>query len=143
MYTFIFIFSGICGFDFMWIGFTVLRNLIGDSHVLDCFNCGLWTWTQHTFFPCLFCLLPLFTSSLLSPIFRFSPCPISTFPILHLLRKSSFPSCSLPPSFSLSSIFLSLRAKDMKNRLAFLRRRNESPGSNPASKLDKSMKSVK
>ncbi|XP_068429452.1 regulator of G-protein signaling 3a isoform X5 [Clinocottus analis] len=34
------------------------------------------------------------------------------------------------------------RAKDMKNRLAFLRRRNESPGSNPA-KLDKSMKSVK
>ncbi|XP_033502182.1 regulator of G-protein signaling 3a isoform X5 [Epinephelus lanceolatus] len=34
-------------------------------------------------------------------------------------------------------------AKDMKNRLAFLRRRNESPGSNPASKLDKSMKSVK
>ncbi|KAM7392795.1 hypothetical protein PAMA_007755 [Pampus argenteus] len=34
-------------------------------------------------------------------------------------------------------------AKDMKNRLAFLRRRNESPGSNPATKLDKSMKSVK
>ncbi|XP_047228335.1 regulator of G-protein signaling 3a isoform X6 [Girardinichthys multiradiatus] len=34
-------------------------------------------------------------------------------------------------------------AKDMKNRLAFLRRRNESPGSNPAGKLDKSMKSVK
>uniref|UniRef100_A0A8D2ZT65 Regulator of G-protein signaling 3 n=1 Tax=Scophthalmus maximus TaxID=52904 RepID=A0A8D2ZT65_SCOMX len=34
-------------------------------------------------------------------------------------------------------------AKDMKNRLAFLRRRNESPGSNPASKLDKTMKSVK
>ncbi|XP_069039414.1 regulator of G-protein signaling 3a isoform X3 [Lepisosteus oculatus] len=34
-------------------------------------------------------------------------------------------------------------AKDMKNRLAFLRRRNESPGSNPASKLDKAMKSVK
>ncbi|XP_061589606.1 regulator of G-protein signaling 3a isoform X2 [Cololabis saira] len=34
-------------------------------------------------------------------------------------------------------------AKDMKNRLAFLRRRNESPGSNPAGKLDKSMKTVK
>ncbi|KAF7666548.1 hypothetical protein LDENG_00102480 [Lucifuga dentata] len=34
-------------------------------------------------------------------------------------------------------------AKDMKNRLAFLRRRNESPGSNPAGKLDKAMKSVK
>ncbi|KAM9820475.1 regulator of G-protein signaling 3a isoform 3-T3 [Neosynchiropus ocellatus] len=34
-------------------------------------------------------------------------------------------------------------AKDMKNRLAFLRRRNESPGSNAASKLDKCMKSVK
>ncbi|XP_026153894.1 regulator of G-protein signaling 3a isoform X1 [Mastacembelus armatus] len=34
-------------------------------------------------------------------------------------------------------------AKDMKNRLAFLRRRNESPGSNPAGRLDKSMKSVK
>ncbi|XP_046694567.1 regulator of G-protein signaling 3a isoform X10 [Silurus meridionalis] len=32
------------------------------------------------------------------------------------------------------------RAKDMKNRLAFLRRRNESPGSTPASKLDKTMK---
>ncbi|XP_048851093.1 regulator of G-protein signaling 3-like isoform X7 [Brienomyrus brachyistius] len=35
------------------------------------------------------------------------------------------------------------RAKDMKNRLAFLRRRNESPGSNSAGKLDKAMKSVK
>uniref|UniRef100_A0A3B4B2T4 Regulator of G-protein signaling 3 n=1 Tax=Periophthalmus magnuspinnatus TaxID=409849 RepID=A0A3B4B2T4_9GOBI len=36
------------------------------------------------------------------------------------------------------------RAKDMKNRLAFLRRRNESPGSTPAGKLDKCMsKSVK
>nr|XP_054600358.1 regulator of G-protein signaling 3a isoform X1 [Nothobranchius furzeri] len=34
-------------------------------------------------------------------------------------------------------------AKDMKNRLAFLRRRNESPGSNSPGKLDKSMKSVK
>ncbi|XP_062410734.1 regulator of G-protein signaling 3-like isoform X2 [Sardina pilchardus] len=32
-------------------------------------------------------------------------------------------------------------AKDMKNRLAFLRRRNESPGSTPAGKLDKTMKS--
>ncbi|XP_076139566.1 regulator of G-protein signaling 3a isoform X2 [Alosa pseudoharengus] len=31
-------------------------------------------------------------------------------------------------------------AKDMKNRLAFLRRRNESPGSTPAGKLDKTMK---
>ncbi|XP_062845132.1 regulator of G-protein signaling 3a isoform X2 [Trichomycterus rosablanca] len=31
-------------------------------------------------------------------------------------------------------------AKDMKNRLAFLRRRNESPGSSPASKLDKTLK---
>ncbi|XP_036436570.1 regulator of G-protein signaling 3a isoform X2 [Colossoma macropomum] len=34
-------------------------------------------------------------------------------------------------------------AKDMKNRLAFLRRRNESPGSTPSGKLDKTMKSVK
>ncbi|XP_026110734.1 regulator of G-protein signaling 3-like isoform X3 [Carassius auratus] len=35
-------------------------------------------------------------------------------------------------------------AKDMKNRLAFLRRRNESPGSTPVGKPDKSMsKSVK
>uniref|UniRef100_A0A8C1EBM7 Regulator of G-protein signaling 3 n=2 Tax=Cyprinus carpio TaxID=7962 RepID=A0A8C1EBM7_CYPCA len=34
-------------------------------------------------------------------------------------------------------------AKDMKNRLAFLRRRNESPGSTPVGKLDKCMKSVK
>uniref|UniRef100_A0A8C9RJV9 Regulator of G-protein signaling 3 n=3 Tax=Scleropages formosus TaxID=113540 RepID=A0A8C9RJV9_SCLFO len=31
----------------------------------------------------------------------------------------------------------------MKNRLAFLRRRNESSGSGPAGKLDKAMKSVK
>ncbi|KAG7476413.1 regulator of G-protein signaling 3a isoform X1 [Megalops cyprinoides] len=35
------------------------------------------------------------------------------------------------------------RAKDMKNRLAFLRRKNEAPGSAPAGKLDKAMKSVK
>uniref|UniRef100_A0A8C4TB67 Regulator of G-protein signaling 3 n=2 Tax=Erpetoichthys calabaricus TaxID=27687 RepID=A0A8C4TB67_ERPCA len=35
------------------------------------------------------------------------------------------------------------RAKDMKNRLGFLRRRNESPGRNPGNKLDKVMKAVK
>ncbi|XP_028665007.1 regulator of G-protein signaling 3a isoform X8 [Erpetoichthys calabaricus] len=34
-------------------------------------------------------------------------------------------------------------AKDMKNRLGFLRRRNESPGRNPGNKLDKVMKAVK
>ncbi|KAI1905054.1 hypothetical protein AGOR_G00011990 [Albula goreensis] len=34
-------------------------------------------------------------------------------------------------------------AKDMKNRLAFLRRKNESPGSSPAGRLDRAMKSVK
>ncbi|KAG1940469.1 regulator of G-protein signaling 3-like isoform X2 [Pimephales promelas] len=34
-------------------------------------------------------------------------------------------------------------AKDMKNRLAFLRRRNESPGSTPVGKLDKTLKSIK
>lgn len=54
-----------------------------------------------------------------------------------------FHSCPLANSPTLLSVFLLPRAKDMKNRLAFLRRRNESPGSNPASKLDKSMKSVK
>ncbi|XP_039618665.1 regulator of G-protein signaling 3a isoform X7 [Polypterus senegalus] len=35
------------------------------------------------------------------------------------------------------------RAKDMKNRLGFLRRRNESPGRTPGNKLDKVMKAVK
>ncbi|XP_035247373.1 regulator of G-protein signaling 3-like isoform X8 [Anguilla anguilla] len=35
------------------------------------------------------------------------------------------------------------RAKDMKNRLAFLRRKSESPGSSPAGRLDKAMKSIK
>ncbi|KAJ8346809.1 hypothetical protein SKAU_G00282100 [Synaphobranchus kaupii] len=34
-------------------------------------------------------------------------------------------------------------AKDMKNRLAFLRRKSESPGSSPAGRLDKAMKFVK
>nr|XP_023966154.1 regulator of G-protein signaling 3 isoform X1 [Chrysemys picta bellii]XP_042699393.1 regulator of G-protein signaling 3 isoform X1 [Chrysemys picta bellii] len=34
-------------------------------------------------------------------------------------------------------------AKDMKNRLGIFRRRNESPGANPISKLDKAMKSLK
>uniref|UniRef100_A0A452IMA7 Regulator of G-protein signaling 3 n=2 Tax=Gopherus agassizii TaxID=38772 RepID=A0A452IMA7_9SAUR len=34
-------------------------------------------------------------------------------------------------------------AKDMKNRLGIFRRRNESPGANPVSKLDKAMKSLK
>ncbi|KAM3873966.1 regulator of G-protein signaling 3a [Diretmus argenteus] len=48
---------------------------------------------------------------------------------------------STPPT--LSCFHCTHRAKDMKNRLAFLRRRNESPGSNPAGKIDKSMKSVK
>ncbi|XP_064210642.1 regulator of G-protein signaling 3-like isoform X5 [Anguilla rostrata] len=35
------------------------------------------------------------------------------------------------------------RAKDMKNRLTFLRRKSEAPSSAPAGKLDKAMKSVK
>lgn len=135
----------------MWIGFTVLENLIGDFHPLDCFNCGLWTWTQHIFFPCLF----LSTSSIyfiipfiLIPFYSLSclnfptPLPPPVFINLSFTRPSSL-SCQLSPSFALLSFFFSLRAKDMKNRLAFLRRRNESPGSNPASKLDKSMKSVK
>ncbi|KAM9370927.1 regulator of G-protein signaling 3 isoform 2-T2 [Phaethornis superciliosus] len=34
-------------------------------------------------------------------------------------------------------------AKDMKNRLGIFRRRNESPGANPSSKLDKVLKSLK
>ncbi|XP_066568942.1 regulator of G-protein signaling 3 [Amia ocellicauda] len=51
-------------------------------------------------------------------------------------------SCEVEPDGSKKKKSKNL-AKDMKNRLAFLRRRNESPGSNPASKLDKAMKSVK
>nr|XP_015222593.1 PREDICTED: regulator of G-protein signaling 3-like [Lepisosteus oculatus] len=51
-------------------------------------------------------------------------------------------SCEVSPDDSKKKKSKNL-AKDMKNRLAFLRRRNESPGSNPASKLDKAMKSVK
>uniref|UniRef100_A0A3Q4GJE7 Regulator of G-protein signaling 3 n=1 Tax=Neolamprologus brichardi TaxID=32507 RepID=A0A3Q4GJE7_NEOBR len=70
--------------------------------------------------------------------------PMSPF-FVFLLYPLYFIFLPFLPShhFLLSSTFLSLRAKDMKNRLAFLRRRNESPGSNPAGKLDKSMKSVK
>ncbi|NXK44436.1 RGS3 protein, partial [Chauna torquata] len=34
-------------------------------------------------------------------------------------------------------------AKDMKNRLGIFRRRNESPGANPSSKLEKVLKSLK
>lgn len=54
----------------MWIGFTVLRNLIGDCHGLDCFNCGLWIWTQQPVY-FFFCLPSLFTLSHLSTIFHF------------------------------------------------------------------------
>lgn len=74
----------------------------------------------------------------------------STNPFSPFLFLSSCFSSILSLSFHhlfhplhVSFISFPLRAKDMKNRLAFLRRRNESPGSNPASKLDKSMKSVK
>lgn len=70
--------------------------------------------------------------------------PMSPF-FVFLLYPLYFIFLPFLPShhFLLSFTFLLLRAKDMKNRLAFLRRRNESPGSNPAGKLDKSMKSVK
>ncbi|XP_034059498.1 regulator of G-protein signaling 3a isoform X8 [Gymnodraco acuticeps] len=64
--------------------------------------------------------------------------------LLNFLSPSVIINLSFTLPFVLPlSICPSPRAKDMKNRLAFLRRRNESPGSNPASKLDKSMKSVK
>ncbi|XP_041754249.1 regulator of G-protein signaling 3 isoform X4 [Coregonus clupeaformis] len=52
-------------------------------------------------------------------------------------------SCEVGPDGSKKSKKSKNLAKDMKNRLAFLRRRNESPGSNPAGKFDKSLKSVK
>ncbi|XP_036833160.1 regulator of G-protein signaling 3 isoform X2 [Oncorhynchus mykiss] len=52
-------------------------------------------------------------------------------------------SCDVGPEGSKKSKKSKNLAKDMKNRLAFLRRRNESPGSNPAGKFDKSLKSVK
>ncbi|XP_058473022.1 regulator of G-protein signaling 3a isoform X2 [Solea solea] len=58
------------------------------------------------------------------------------------LSSGSPCSCEVGPDGSKKKKSKNL-AKDMKNRLAFLRRRNESPGSNPASKLDKTMKSVK
>ncbi|XP_030197232.1 regulator of G-protein signaling 3a isoform X9 [Gadus morhua] len=58
-------------------------------------------------------------------------------------RTHQFNLCRRAPMFltmvDFSEKYLE-RAKDMKNRLAFLRRRNESPGSSPASKLDKTMK---
>uniref|UniRef100_A0A087YPM6 Regulator of G-protein signaling 3 n=1 Tax=Poecilia formosa TaxID=48698 RepID=A0A087YPM6_POEFO len=59
-----------------------------------------------------------------------------------LLSAGSPCSCEVSPNGTKKKKSKNL-AKDMKNRLAFLRRRNESPGSNPAGKLDKSMKSVK
>ncbi|XP_035996105.1 regulator of G-protein signaling 3a isoform X6 [Fundulus heteroclitus] len=58
------------------------------------------------------------------------------------LSAGSACSCEVSPDGTKKKKSKNL-AKDMKNRLAFLRRRNESPGSNPAGKLDKSMKSVK
>ncbi|XP_073806269.1 regulator of G-protein signaling 3a isoform X4 [Danio rerio] len=58
------------------------------------------------------------------------------------LSASSECSCDVGPDGTKKKKSKNL-AKDMKNRLAFLRRRNESPGSTPASKLDKTMKSVK
>ncbi|XP_077353147.1 regulator of G-protein signaling 3a isoform X3 [Festucalex cinctus] len=58
------------------------------------------------------------------------------------LSSGSSCSCEIGPDGTKKKKSKNL-AKDMKNRLAFLRRRNESPGSNPAGKLDKTMKSVK
>ncbi|XP_061555166.1 regulator of G-protein signaling 3a isoform X2 [Phycodurus eques] len=58
------------------------------------------------------------------------------------LSSGSSCSCEVGPDGTKTKKSKNL-AKDMKNRLAFLRRRNESPGSNPAGKLDKTMKSVK
>ncbi|KAJ8397125.1 hypothetical protein AAFF_G00009790 [Aldrovandia affinis] len=51
-------------------------------------------------------------------------------------------SCEVGPDGSKKRNPKSL-AKDMKNRLTFLRRKNEAPGSVAAGKLDKAMKSVK
>ncbi|XP_052412565.1 regulator of G-protein signaling 3a isoform X1 [Carassius gibelio] len=59
------------------------------------------------------------------------------------LSASSECSCDVDPDGTKKKQKSKNLAKDMKNRLAFLRRRNESPGSSPVGKLDKSMKSVK
>nr|XP_055056280.1 regulator of G-protein signaling 3a isoform X3 [Misgurnus anguillicaudatus] len=58
------------------------------------------------------------------------------------LSGASECSCSVSPDGAKKKKSKNL-AKDMKNRLAFLRRRNESPGSSPSGKLDKTMKSAK
>lgn len=105
-------------------GLDLLRNLTDDSHALDFL---MWTLDLDltNFIPCVFTPFSSFTHCL--SFFQHSP----SFPSFLYTHPSP-----LLPS-------LSLRAKDMKNRLGFLRRRNESPGSNPAGKIDKSMKSVK
>ncbi|XP_042578998.1 regulator of G-protein signaling 3a isoform X2 [Cyprinus carpio] len=59
------------------------------------------------------------------------------------LSAGSECSCDVGPDGTKKKKTSKNLAKDMKNRLAFLRRRNESPGSTPVGKLDKSMKSVK
>ncbi|XP_028319468.1 regulator of G-protein signaling 3a isoform X2 [Gouania willdenowi] len=59
------------------------------------------------------------------------------------LSSGSPCSCEVGPEGTKKKKSKKNLAKDMKNRLAFLRRRNESPGSSPAGKLDKCMKSVK
>ncbi|XP_057177036.1 regulator of G-protein signaling 3a isoform X2 [Triplophysa rosa] len=58
------------------------------------------------------------------------------------LSGASECSCTVGPDGTKKKTSKNL-AKDMKNRLAFLRRRTESPGSSPSGKLDKTMKSAK
>lgn len=102
----------------LWVWQVGFTELSWWFHTLDCFCCGLGMWKRNVHPACFFYFL------------------ISHFSLLsHFLLYLT----TSPSSFA----FLSIRAKDMKNRLAFLRRRNESPGSNSAGKLDKTMKSVK
>lgn len=111
-------FYGVYSFGFMWAGFET-------PLMIPYFGLfPLWITDLETYLAFFLCFLLL----------------------LHFQPYSPTPTLLLLPTFLPffpSIVFLSLRAKDMKNRLAFLRRRNESPGSNPAGKLDKSMKSVK
>lgn len=121
--TFVFAFRASVGL--ISLELDLLRNLSDDSHALDCL---MWTLDLDlTHFPPLFFSPPFPFTPIVYPYSNFLPSfPFLLYTHIHPLLPS-----------------LSLRAKDMKNRLGFLRRRNESPGSNSAGKIDKSMKSVK
>ena len=92
---------------------------LSDSHILDCFSCGLWTWRLNSFFPLPSFCPPLSIISSLSWFhFLLVLPPPPPHPSPALVNHSPFPHSPFPFSF-FSSILSSTQGQRHEESTGF------------------------